>query len=189
MQIRLFHSYSVKSLVAGILFAAASFALGGCGSSKSVAVKHPSAREYTREIEANYHLDKQQKLVIEEAFSWLGTPYTHAMQDKGVGTDCSGMVMAVYRDALGSLLPLNSAKQAEFCERIEAEEARIGDLVFFATGKNPERVSHVGIVVDPDNFIHASTSKGVVVSALHTPYYASRLIMYGRVPAHRADNR
>ena len=69
----------------------------------------------------------------------------------------------------------------------ERKDARIGDLVFFATGKDPEKVSHVGILVDDNSFIHASTSKGVVVSRLHTPYYISRLIMYGRVPRNRAE--
>ena len=92
----------------------------------------------------------------------------------------------VYRDVAGCLLPRNSAKQAEFCERIEEKDARIGDLVFFATGKDPEKISHVGIIVDPDNFIHASTTKGVVVSKFHTPYYTARLKMYGRVPKHKS---
>ena len=83
--------------------------------------------------------------------------------------------------------PRNSAKQAEFCIKVKEKDARIGDLVFFATGKDPEKVSHVGILVDDNRFIHASTSKGVVVSRLHTPYYISRLKMYGRVPRNRAE--
>ena len=160
--------------------------LWSCGSARKATHVRPSSADYVKEIESAYHLDRQQRMLIEEAYSWLGTPYAYAMQDKGEGTDCSGMVMAVYRDVVGCLLPRNSAKQAEFCERIEEKDARIGDLVFFATGKDPEKISHVGIIVDPDNFIHASTTKGVVVSKFHTPYYTARLKMYGRVPKHKS---
>ncbi len=161
--------------------------ISSCGSSKIATKASPSSEDYLKEIESAYNLDKEQRKLIEEAFSWLGTPYTYAMQDKGVGTDCSGMVMSVYRDVAGCLLPRNSAKQAEFCIKVKEKDARIGDLVFFATGKDPEKVSHVGILVDDNSFIHASTSKGVVVSRLHTPYYISRLKMYGRVPRNRAE--
>lgn len=161
------------------------FLFSSCGSSKT-AVKNTD-KEQLKRIEATHDLDKDQRKLLEEAYSWLGTPYTYAMQHKGVGTDCSGMVMSVYRDAAGCLLPRNSAKQAEFCIKINEKDAEIGDLVFFATGKDPEKVSHVGILVDEENFIHASSSKGVVVSKLHTPYYTSRLKMFGRVPRTRAN--
>lgn len=128
------------------------------------------------------YLPKQRKKLVEEARTWLGTPYVYAADKKGEGTDCSGMVMQVYLAALDYALPRNSARQAEFCLRIDAEEAEAGDLVFFATGKDPKKVSHVGLLVDRESFIHASSSKGVVVSKLSNPWYAARLLMYGRVP-------
>ena len=120
--------------------------------------------------------------VVTEAHSWIGTPYKYASQEKGVGTDCSGMVMIVYETTTGEKLPRNSAKQAEFCEEINIEDVKEGDLVFFATGKDPTIVSHVGIMIDKEKFIHASSSKGVVISSLNNSYYQSRLIMFGRVP-------
>jgi len=58
---------------------------------------------------------------------------------------------------------------------------RAGDLVFFATGKDKNRVSHVGIMIDDVKFIHASTKKGVVVSEVTAPYYERTFMMYGRV--------
>jgi cell wall-associated NlpC family hydrolase len=126
---------------------------------------------------------KTQKKLLEEARSWIGTPYAYAKAEKGVGTDCSGMVMSVYETALDKKIPRNSLKQAEFCDRIERDKVEPGDLVFFATGKDPERISHVGIILeDKESFIHASTSKGVCISQLSSPYYTKHLIMFGRVP-------
>jgi len=127
-------------------------------------------------------IGKTQRKIIEEAYTWLGTPYRYAGVEKGEGTDCSGMVMKVYEKVTGEKLPRNSAKQAEYCIKVNASEVNTGDLVFFATGKDPGRVSHVGIVIDNENFIHASSSKGVVISKFTTDYYKRRFRMYGRVP-------
>lgn len=128
-------------------------------------------------------VSKSQKKLLEEARSWIGTPYAYAKAEKGTGTDCSGMVMSVYETVLDKKIPRNSLKQAEFCNRIERDEVEPGDLVFFATGKDPQRISHVGIVLeDKESFIHASTSKGVCISQLSSPYYTNHLIMFGRVP-------
>lgn len=128
--------------------------------------------------------DKWGRKVAEEALTWVGTPYKYAGCDKKDGTDCSGMVMRVYEDVTGSKIPRNSAKQAEFCYKLDTNKAETGDLVFFATGKDPNKISHVGILVDDNRFVHASSSKGVVVSELSQPYYRQRLLMFGRVPGH-----
>lgn len=135
------------------------------------------------------HPDKQRKMIVEEAYTWLGTPYKYAHDEKGKGTDCSGMVMRVYETAVGEKIPRNSAKQAEHCEKVNADKVDAGDLIFFATGKDPERVSHVGIVVDSMSFIHASSSKGVVVSKLSSPYFQRTFVMFGRVPRHGKESQ
>lgn len=121
------------------------------------------------------------KLIIDEAYSWLGTPYGYAHSEKGVATDCSGMVLEVYEKIAGIKLPRNSAKQAEFCKSIHQKDVKVGDLVFFATGKNEDVISHVGIMVDEKNFIHASASKGVVISDMTQPYYVRTFRGFGRV--------
>lgn len=128
------------------------------------------------------HVSNTRQALLDEAYTWIGTPYKYAAQNKNVGTDCSGMVMEVYRNVSDLKLPRNSAKQAEFCEKIKHSDILPGDLVFFATGKDPNRVSHVGIIIDNDNFIHASSSKGVVVSKLSSNYYQRTFRMFGRVP-------
>lgn len=158
--------------VAAVLFS-------GCSVGRK-SINH--GRGHRQTIVFDRSVGKMKILIMEEAVTWMGTPYRYAACDKGKGTDCSGMVMKVYEDVTGLKLPRNSARQAEFCERLDAESVEPGDLVFFATGKDPGRISHVGIMLDADRFIHASTSKGVVVSSVSSPYYIRTFRMYGRVP-------
>ncbi|MDE7347852.1 MAG: C40 family peptidase [Muribaculaceae bacterium] len=119
---------------------------------------------------------------MEEALTWKGTPYGYGRAEKGKASDCSGMVMSVYEKVTGIKLPRNSAQQQDFCKHLKKKEVKIGDLCFFATGKDPDKTSHVGIMIDEKNFIHASTSKGVVVSDISQPYYVRTFKGYGRVP-------
>ena len=58
---------------------------------------------------------------------------------------------------------------------------RVGDLVFFATGKSKDVVSHVGIYIGNNEFIHASSSKGVVISNLDQNYYVRTFVSAGKV--------
>lgn len=128
------------------------------------------------------HLSPKREALLEEAQSWIGTPYKYAAQEKGEGTDCSGLIMQLYLQCLDYHIPRNSAKQAEFCVDLRRDDALPGDLVFFATGKDATRVTHVGMLMDEAQFIHASSSKGVVISRLDNPWYAARLLKFGRIP-------
>lgn len=119
--------------------------------------------------------------IISESFEWLGTPYAFGMQNKGEGTDCSGMVMVIYNDIAGCKLPRNSAQQAEYCLGLETDDkVKAGDLVFFITNSG-DKINHVGIMIDETQFIHAS-SKGVVISSMETSYYQTHFRSFGRVP-------
>lgn len=163
------------------------FLVGGCGTSKSRSVrKHTSGRNRSENVIRNKLNDIKihgiRKAIVEEALSWEGTPYKYADAEKGRGTDCSGLVLRVYQFAADLLLPRNSAKQEEYCRKIKPSEVIPGDLAFFATGSDPTRVSHVGLMIDDRHFIHASSRKGVVISDITTPYYQRTFISFGRVP-------
>lgn len=119
--------------------------------------------------------------VISEARSWIGTPYVFGGTDKGLGTDCSGMVMTIYRNKAGVLLPRNSARQQEYCKPVKKKELVAGDLVFFSSSKGGGRVGHVGIYTGNGEFIHASSSRGVTVSRLDQKYFATHYHSAGRV--------
>ncbi len=174
-----------STVIFALLF---SLILGACTTTHTVVTSqrsgsnHRSNKTITHRVQKNGRLTSTQKKIVNEAMTWLGTPYAYAKAEKGEGTDCSGLVMMVYVKSLNYKIPRNSARQADFCEEVKPDKVKAGDLVFFATGKNPERVSHVGIMLDSEEFIHCSSSKGVVVTSIAAPYYAQRLLKIGRLP-------
>lgn len=118
--------------------------------------------------------------IAEEAKTWIGTPYGYGRCEKGIATDCSGLVIVVYEEVAAIKMPRNSSQQADFCDDLKEKDIRPGDLVFFATGKDKKKVSHVGVMIDKEKFVHASASKGVIMSEMTTPYYQRTFIKYGR---------
>ena len=156
--------------------------LSGCKSHKKVQSEDVIAEKTIKKKDKKKTKTLRQQL-IDEAMTWIGTPYKYARQEKGSGTDCSGFTMVVYNDVANIKIPRNSAKQAEYCKSIKNSEIEPGDLVFFATGKDKNRVSHVGMMIDSDKFIHASSSKGVVISDINQNYYKRTFIKFGRVPS------
>ena len=152
--------------------------LSGCRSHKKG--KSDVVIEDAIRVELPAIKGERQKLV-EEAISWVGTPYGYGHSEKGVATDCSGLVWKVYGEIMGIEMPRNSAKQAEFCKEIEHKHIQPGDLVFFSIGSNDGTISHVGIMIDKEKFVHASSSKGVIISEMTTPYYIRNFKMYGKV--------
>ena len=123
---------------------------------------------------------KSEKKLIKEAKKWLGTKYKYGGHSKD-GTDCSGFVMEVYLLVYDIKLPRTSRDQQAFCKKIKKSELKIGDLVFFATTKNKNKVSHVGIYIGDGEFIHSSSSKGVVISKMSQNYYERTYHSSGRV--------
>lgn len=121
------------------------------------------------------------KKLYKELKRWLGTPYSYAAHTCGEGTDCSGMVMEVYLEVYGIKVHRNSAKMLEEnCKVIDLEDLREGDLVFFCTSGDG-RVSHVGIYLKDNKFVHASSSRGVTVDDLRQNYYSTHFHAAARV--------
>ena len=121
------------------------------------------------------------KKLYKELKKWLGTPYSYAAHTRGEGTDCSGMVMEVYQEVYGIKVHRNSAKMLEEnCRVIDLDDLKEGDLVFFITSGDG-RVSHVGIYLKDNKFVHASSSRGVTVDDLRQNYYATHFHAAARV--------
>ena len=121
------------------------------------------------------------KELYNELKRWLGTPYLHAASKCGEGTDCSGMVMEVYRTVYGIPIERNSARIYERnCEPIGRDDLREGDLVFFDTNGRGG-ISHVGIYLKENKFVHTSSSRGVMVSDLNQRYWDEHYHSAGRV--------
>ncbi|MDC1067544.1 C40 family peptidase [Candidatus Kapabacteria bacterium] len=115
-------------------------------------------------------------LVFESAKEWLGTPYKWGGDSKN-GVDCSAFVKNVMK-TVGVDLPRTAINQFEFSSSISLRNAKIGDLVFF---RKSNQVSHVGIYLGKNRFIHSSTSKGVIISSLDDSWYQDNFYSVGRV--------
>lgn len=100
---------------------------------------------------------------------WHGTPYRYGGLGRG-GIDCSGFVFRTFRDRFGVVLPRSTAAQTKIGTKVSRKELQPGDLVFFKTGAG-ENGLHVGIYDSGDEFIHASTSRGVIRSSLDNDYW------------------
>ncbi|HEY5602036.1 MAG TPA: NlpC/P60 family protein [Gammaproteobacteria bacterium] len=98
---------------------------------------------------------------------WKGTPYEIGGLNKN-GIDCSGFVHLAFRETFGMRLPRSTEDLAVAGRNIAKHELDVGDLVFFKTGF---RKRHVGIYMGNEQFIHASTSNGVMKSSLNNPYW------------------
>lgn len=130
------------------------------------------------EIKLGRHDNKK---LYKELKRWLGTPYVYAAHTCGEGTDCSGMVMEVYQTVYDIKVHRNSAKMLEQnCETIDLDDLKEGDLVFFITSSDGH-VSHVGIYLKDNKFVHASSSRGVAVDDLRQNYYATHFYTAARV--------
>jgi len=94
--------------------------------------------------------------------------------------DCSYFTLDVIRDTYKVNLKRTAAEQYEQSEKIEWNNLKEGDLIFFKT-EGRSRISHVGIYLANNKFAHASTSQGVTIGDLSDPYWQRRLYSMGRV--------
>jgi lipoprotein Spr len=108
---------------------------------------------------------------------WYGTRYRYGGTTKA-GIDCSAFVQAVYTSAFALTLPRTAREQYRHSRIISATEMQTGDLVFFNTTGG---ISHVGIYLMNNKFVHASASYGVTISDMFDPYYLKRFIGIGRI--------
>ncbi len=120
--------------------------------------------------------------LINNAMNFLGVRYRGGGTTTA-GMDCSGMVTAVF-NLFDIKLPRSSHDMALIGEKVDTNDIKKGDLIFFRT--NGRRViNHVGVVVekigDEIKFIHSSTSKGVVVSSTSEPYYKRTFAQVNRI--------
>jgi len=124
----------------------------------------------------------QRDNIISYAKSFIGTPYLYGGNSKK-GFDCSGFTQYIMKQH-GYSLPRTAQSQGESYSKLKLKEVTKGDLVFFGSSKN--NISHVGIISSekgaPITMIHASSSKGIMISNLeNNSYWTPKIQYYTRV--------
>lgn len=109
---------------------------------------------------------------------WLGTPYKYSGFNKN-GVDCSGLVSCVMSNSYSKEVNGTAKDLFHKSRPLSRNELKEGDLVFFKIKKN--RISHVGIYLGENKFVHASLKKGVIISDLYDPYYEKYFFKGGRI--------
>ncbi|GGW53577.1 cell wall-associated NlpC family hydrolase [Winogradskyella epiphytica] len=152
-----------------------------CKSKKSYSSK--SRQTHTIDVKTTAKPTKEAEKIVKYAQTFDGTRYKYGGTTKR-GMDCSGLIYTSYKEHDISL-PRSTSGLKSAGTWIDIKEVNVGDLVFFATGKNSRKVNHVGIVtnVRPGNveFIHASTSRGVMTSSLAEKYWYFAFVQARRV--------
>ncbi len=108
---------------------------------------------------------------------WWGTRYRYGGSDKN-GIDCSSFASKLMTEIYNHPMPRTAIEQYKLTGKISKENLIEGDLVFFNTRGN---VSHVGIYLGDNYFVHSSVHLGVVISSLTEAYYSKKFIGGGRV--------
>ena len=108
--------------------------------------------------------------------AWTGVKYKLGGLDKS-GIDCSGFALLLEKDIYGWSLPRRSRDQAETIREKDQDQLKEGDLIFFSFGGR--EVDHVGVYLNNNYFVHASTTRGVVVDDLALPAYQKAMVKAG----------
>ncbi|GAA4791683.1 hypothetical protein GCM10023231_19510 [Olivibacter ginsenosidimutans] len=124
-------------------------------------------QDYADLMEVNVHELKNERL-YQFINNWMGTPYAYGGTSKH-GIDCSGFAGLVMDEVYGKSLPRSSEEQATVIKRKYERQLKEGDLVFFSFGSS--KINHVGIYLHNGRFVHASTTKGIIISNLKDTWY------------------
>lgn len=142
-----------------------------CSSRRNTVKTNPKAAGIA---DAMAHL--KSKKLYSFITGWTGVPYRLGGLDKS-GIDCSGFALLLQKDIYGNALPRRSRDQAEHIREKKYAELKEGDLLFFSFEGGA--VDHVGVYLNDNYFVHASTTRGVIVDDMRLPAYQKALVKAG----------
>jgi len=108
---------------------------------------------------------------------WFGTRYRYGGTTHR-GIDCSAFMQVLGQYAFGWALPRTAHEQYAVMNKVEKDELKEGDFVFFSTRGG---VSHVGMYLQNNRFVHSASSRGVMISDLDDNYWAPRIVGFKRM--------
>ena len=145
----------------------------GCSSAPS----KPTSSSTTLNFGSSGKPSPQQAALSRHYKSWINTTYKLGGLSKA-GIDCSGFVHVTYRDVFNKKLPRSTELLAKTGKAVTQKSLKFGDLVFFKTGRKQR---HVGIYINNGEFIHASSSRGVMQSSLRSKYWSQHYWKANRI--------
>ncbi|WP_460217878.1 C40 family peptidase [Psychroserpens sp. MEBiC05023] len=153
-----------------------------CKSSKGVVTKKSKTSKTTNRTPST-SVSKDVQNIIDYAKTFRGTRYKYGGTTKR-GMDCSGLVVTAFSKE-NINLPRTTADLSKQGEWVDVKKVQAGDLLFFATKKNSRKVNHVGIVTKSRpghvEFIHSTTSRGVITSKLSERYWYLAYVQARRI--------
>jgi len=148
-----------------------SLVLASCGSRKYTVKPNEKAAKV-----ADAMASLKSKELYRFITDWTGVKYKLGGLDKN-GIDCSGFALLLEKNIYGYTMPRKSRDQAEAIKKKNLSSLQEGDLIFFSFGGN--EVDHVGVYLNNDFFVHASTTRGVIVDDLNLPVYQKAIVKTG----------
>ncbi|GAA4244415.1 C40 family peptidase [Winogradskyella psychrotolerans] len=155
--------------------------VSSCKSKKSYSSK--KSQTHTVKVNTKTKPSAEAETIVKYAKTFDGTRYKYGGTTKK-GMDCSGLIYTSYKK-YNVTLPRTTSGLKSTGDWIDLKEVNVGDLVFFATNKNSRKVNHVGIVTNVRTgnveFLHASSSRGVMISSLAEKYWYYSFVQARRV--------
>lgn len=152
--------------------------LFGCSSSPETQFEEPAPSIEPVEVSQTVTPQLTTKASLMQVYKkWKGVRYRLGGNSFN-GIDCSAFVQVAYYDALDMDVPRTTYMQSKMGKQVKYKDIRVGDLVFFKTTRT---MRHVGVYIGNKQFMHASTSRGVIISRLDNPYWASKFWHFRRV--------
>ena len=144
----------------------------GCSHRENIKAQ-PFEKKSSRQVSDNFI----REIILIEFQQWEGTPHKMGGNSKK-GIDCSGFAHYMYGELFNIKVPRSTKLFLKEGSQINKPQLKPGDLVIF---RPPTYPYHVGIYVGDNKFIHASTTKGVMMSDLNNPYWLKCYLMSRRI--------
>jgi lipoprotein Spr len=146
-------------------------------ATETAVIEAASGTQLKFSILLNTEVEQVQNLALLSLIDeWYGTRYELGGSTKE-GIDCSAFVQVVYSQLFQIPMPRTAREQYSTCRKILRTEIKQGDLLFFNTRGG---VSHVGIYLQNNKFVHAASSGGVMISDVYEDYWVKHFVGAGR---------